>query len=131
MIVFDESHFGIVETGSIVALARRFRLHGLALGLAICRRAIHLAERLQLSARGRPRRQLKRSPAAHRVAGLVTLLRRHIAPDRLAAACWQEWLKSPTRDFIDASAQARAARGGPPAAALREIQAIVHAKGAL
>jgi hypothetical protein len=34
-IVFDEAHFGIVESGSVVALARRFRLHGLALGLAI------------------------------------------------------------------------------------------------
>src|SRR5579871_5350029 len=35
-VVFDEQHLGIASTGSFVGLARRFRLTGLALGLAIC-----------------------------------------------------------------------------------------------
>jgi hypothetical protein len=35
-VVFDEQHFGISESGSIVGLARRFRLTGMALGLALC-----------------------------------------------------------------------------------------------
>ena len=35
-IVFDERHFGIAETGSVMALARRFRLTGMALGLGLC-----------------------------------------------------------------------------------------------
>ena len=34
-VTFDETHFGIEETGSIAALSRRYRLQGLLLGLAI------------------------------------------------------------------------------------------------
>jgi hypothetical protein len=44
-IVFDESHFGITESGSVVGLARRYRLLGLAFGLASA-----VAERLCVSA---------------------------------------------------------------------------------
>ena len=85
-IVFDESHFGIVESGSIVALARRFRLHGLALGLAICRAAIHLEECLQLPARGRGAAQSKGSPAAHRWPAWSRFCGGTSRPTRLAAA---------------------------------------------
>ena len=35
-VVFDERHLGIAESGSVVALARRFRLSGFALGLGLC-----------------------------------------------------------------------------------------------
>ena len=69
------------------------------------------------------------------VSGLVTLLRRHIAPDRLAAACWQEWLKSHAHDVAptrrvraDTAIRNHADR---PTEALREIQTIVRAKGAI
>jgi hypothetical protein len=69
------------------------------------------------------------------VAGLVTLLRRHIAPDRLASACWQEWLKSHARDVTPTRrAQVEAAirdRPGQPTEVLGEIQTIVRAKGAI
>jgi hypothetical protein len=34
-IVFDEQHLGIAESGSVVGMARQFRLTGLALGLGI------------------------------------------------------------------------------------------------
>ena len=35
-VVFDEQHFGMVESGTVVGLARRFRLMGMAAGLAFC-----------------------------------------------------------------------------------------------
>ncbi len=35
-IVFDEEHLGLAESGSVVGMARQFRLMGLALGLALC-----------------------------------------------------------------------------------------------
>src|SRR5262249_10902118 len=35
-VIFDESHLEMAESGSVVPLARRFRLAGFAVGLAIC-----------------------------------------------------------------------------------------------
>ena len=132
-IVFDESHFGIVESGSVVALARRFRLHGMALGLAIIAVLFiwkNASSFPPVASAPREEKVFGRTS----VAGLVTLLRRHIAPDRLAAACWQEWLKSHARDIAPARrARAEAAirdHADRPAEALREIQTIVRAKGA-
>ncbi len=131
-IVFDESHFGIVESGSVVALARRFRLHGLALGLTIV--AILF---IWKNASSFP--PVASAPGEEKVfgrtsvAGLVTLLRRHIGTDQLAAACWQEWLKSHAHDIAPARrGQAEAAirdHAGHPTEALREIHSIVRAKG--
>jgi len=133
-IVFDEAHFGIVESGSVVALARRFRLHGLALGLAIVAVLFiwkNASSFPPVSSAPRKEKVLGRTS----VAGLVTLLRRHIAPDRLASACWQEWLKSHARDIAPARRlQAEDAirnRASRPTEALREIQTIVRAKGAI
>ena len=134
-IVFDESHFGIVDSGSVVALARRFRLHGLALGFAII--AILFIWKNASSfppVVSAPREEKVFGRTS--VAGLVTLLHRHIAPDRLASACWQEWLKSHARDLTpERRAQAEAViirnHADRPTEALREIQTIVRAKGAI
>src|SRR5262245_52947848 len=132
-IVFDESHLGIAESGSVVSMARKMRLSGVAMGLAICAalwiwrasstfpppRAVAPSDRLA----GR---------TAH--AGLLTLLRRNIAPRDLAETCWQQWLsfnrtKIPPERAERAAAIAREARG--PLEAVREIQRVIHAKGPL
>jgi hypothetical protein len=133
-IVFDEAHFGIVESGSVVALARRFRLHGLALGLAIVAMLFiwkNVSSFPPAASAPREEKVFGRTS----VAGLVTLLRRHIAPDRLASACWQEWLKSHARDIAPKRrAQAEAvlrSQADRPTEALREIQTIVRAKGVI
>jgi hypothetical protein len=133
-ILFDEAHFGIVESGSIVALARRYRLHGLALGLAIC-----AALFIWKNAAGFPpvarETPTERISGRTSVSGLITLLRRYLPPERLTAACWQEWLKDHGRDVPPARrAQAEAAAcnlADRPAEALREIQAILLGKGAI
>jgi hypothetical protein len=133
-IVFDEAHFGIVESGSVVALARRFRLQGLAFSLAI----IALLFIWKNASAFPPASNVPREEKVlgrTSVAGLVTLLHRHIAPERLASACWQEWLKSHARDIAPGRrAQAEAVlrkHGGHPTEALREIQTIVRAKGTI
>jgi hypothetical protein len=131
-IVFDEAHFGIVETGSIVALAGTFRLHGLALGLAICA-ALFIWKNASsfppLSSAAPTETIFGRTS----LAGLVTLLRRHIPPSRLVAVCWQEWLKSNARE-ISPERRDRAETvvrnlADRPGDALRQIQAILRAKG--
>ncbi|MGA2590597.1 MAG: DUF4350 domain-containing protein [Bryobacteraceae bacterium] len=130
-ILFDEAHFGIVESGSVVALARRFRLHGLALGLALCTVLF-----IWRNASGFPPvssvAPTEKVFGRTSVSGLVTLLRRHIAPDRLVLACWQAWRKSHSREIpsgrlMEAEAAVRKL-ADRPAEALREIQAILHAK---
>jgi hypothetical protein len=110
-IVFDEQHFGLSESGTIVGLARRYRLGGMALGLLVCAvlwiwrstssfppaAAAAVVERLE----GR---------TSH--AGLLTLLRRHIRPGDLPEVCWQEWV-STNRVRPDVVARAVAiVRGG-------------------
>jgi hypothetical protein len=133
-IVFDETHFGIMESGSVVALARRFRLHGLALGLTIVAMLFiwkNASSFPPVSSAPEEEKVFGRTS----VAGLVTLLQRHVAPDRLAFACWQEWLKTHARDIASTRrAQAESVlrnEASRPIEALREIQSIVRTKGAI
>jgi len=133
-IVFDESHFGITESGSVVGLARRYHLLGFALGLAIC-----AALALWRNASAFPPRsdtvEPERLSGRTSFAGLVTLLRRHIPAGELTSVCWQEWLKTNRRQIsparvrrAEAAAVENAAR---PLDAARTIQSIVRAKGEL
>jgi hypothetical protein len=133
-IVFDEQHLGIAEGGSVMEMARRFRLTGLVLGLLLVASLV-----LWRNAAGFP------PPAAVATAGrltgrtsqagLVTLLRRHIPARELAAACWQEWLNgnrgqaSPER--LERAAEIVGNHAGRPLDAAREITALLHAKGEL
>ena len=97
-VVFDEQHLGIAETGSFVGLARRFRLSGTRLGTRDLRRRSFSGAAPPASPPPSVRRTF-RSPAAPRSAGLLTLLRRHIPPGELAAACWQQWLSANRRNL--------------------------------
>ena len=133
-VIFDERHFGIAESGSLVGLARRFRLMGLAMGLAIV-----LALALWKNASGFPP-PIETRPPQHYTGrtsfeGLVTLLRRHLRPNELVQTCWEEWLKSNRHEVgLDRAGRAAALAGGAgrdPLEAVREIQAGLHAKGEL
>ena len=47
-VVFDEAHFGIVDTSGVASLIRKYRLHGLALAPAAAGGTLYLAKRCQL-----------------------------------------------------------------------------------
>ena len=133
-VVFDESHFGIAESGSVVGLARRYRLMGLALGLALLGALALWRNASAFPPRGgmqEPERLWGRTSFA----GLVTLLRRHVPAAELAPVCWQEWLKINRREISAARARKAAALAAAHAArpleAVREIQAVLRAKGEL
>jgi hypothetical protein len=133
-IVFDEQHLGVAESGSIVGMARQFRLTGLALGLGVC--AVLF---IWKNASGFPPPALSRrldylsGRTSH--AGLLALLKQHIAPAELAAVCWHQWLSANQSqatpelrrraETILASASAR------PVEATQEIQALLREKGEL
>jgi hypothetical protein len=133
-IVFDEEHLGIAESGSVVGMARQFRLMGLAFGLGLCAALFIWRNAASFPPSAAPR-SVERFSGRTSQAGLLTLLQRHIPPAELAAVCWREWLctnggqATPERrkqaDAIIAGA------AGRPLEATREIQALLHAKGEL
>jgi hypothetical protein len=132
-IVFDESHLGIAESGSVVGLARRFRMMGLAAGLAIV-----AALFIWRNSTSFPVRQASGPvalPGRTSASGLLTLLRKNLTPRELTAACWQEWLAGSRRQFsperVERAQQIARDMADRPLEAAREIQAVLHSKGAL
>ena len=133
-VVFDEGHLGIAESGTVVGLARRFRLGGMALGMAFCA-ALFIWKN---AASFPPSVDAPRSETlAGRtsISGLFTLLRRHIKPDELASICWNEWLTGHRNEVTPARLESAEAvlrdRARQPLEAVREIQTVLHSKGPL
>jgi hypothetical protein len=133
-IVFDEQHLGIAQGGSVMEMARRFRLSGLVLGLLLVAAAC-----LWRNASGFPPQAAvnpsERMTGRTSQAGLLGLLHRHIPPRELLAACWQEWLNG-NRGQVSADRLERAAEivrrdADRPMEAARGIAAVLHAKGEL
>jgi hypothetical protein len=143
-IVFDEQHLGISESGSVVGLARRFHLTGLAFGLALCaalfiwKNASAFPPPVARPPAGwqsgwQSERQAGRMPGRTSLSGLLTLLRRHIPANQMAAVCWREWLIANRRQVTPERASRAAAiigsSAGRPLDAMREIQAVLHSTG--
>jgi hypothetical protein len=93
-VVFDEAHFGIVDSAGIAMLMRKYRLHGVAAGLLLLAGLFIWKNASSLvPPQAEPERQnyIAGKDAA---AGFVNLLRRSIAPRDLLPACFAEWKKS-------------------------------------
>lgn len=131
-IVFDEQHFGIAESGSVVGLARRFRLTGMALGLALCAALFIWKNSAAFPPAAESVRAETLSGRAS-ISGLVMLLERHIRPADLAATCWNEWLPAHRAELSPAHRERAEAilnaRGRNPLDAVRQIQTVFDSKG--
>ena len=107
-VIFDESHLGIVETGSVGAMLRRYGFQGaaamlLALGLLFIWK---MSSSLLPPKRIDDPKVLEGEAAS---AGLAHLMRRSVPRPKLLAACWTEWDRSAAmRPFAAESRQARA-----------------------
>lgn len=92
-IVFDENHFGVVETGSAVKLMRKYHLEGslavllLVAGLFLWRSASSLLP-------SRAPRSEQAVVGRDSLEGMTALLRRGIAEKDLARICLEEWKKT-------------------------------------
>ena len=96
-IIFDENHFGVVETGSVVKLMRKYHLEGalavlmLVAGLFLWRSGSSLlpsrAPRAEEAVMGRDSLE-----------GMTALLRRGIAEKDLVRICYEEWKQTPLND---------------------------------
>jgi hypothetical protein len=133
-VIFDEQHFGMAENGTVAGLARRFRLTGMAIGLALCAALFIWKNAASFPPPAdAPRRAMLAGRTS--MSGLYTLLRRYIKPGDLAATCWNEWVVGNGRNLSpERRARAEAIvkeHGSQPLEAVREIQTALHAKGPL
>jgi hypothetical protein len=128
-VVFDETHFGIVESGSIMSLLRGFRLQGLLCGFLIL--GALFVWRFSFSFPPISRARQDRGMEGRRSSsGLIVLLRRNLSSGDLVSVCWQEWLKGTTRPLtpelrLRAEQELRNA-GTQPTSALRNIHEILQ-----
>jgi len=110
-ILFDENHFGVVETGSVVKLMRQYRLEG-----AMAMLAVVAALFLWRSASSfLPPRQARATAAVagrESIEGLSALLHRGVGEKDLLDTCFAEWSKSARRDQRAALVEQEIARSG-------------------
>lgn len=127
-IVFDESHLGITESGSVLGLVRRYRLQGLLFGLIGCA-ALYVWKSAgsfpPLTAISSHEGEL----SGHDVrSGLVSLLERGIAPSALLSVCVREWERSRGRSApadLREQSESLARTPGPPVDVYRTIQELL------
>jgi len=125
---FDEYHFGISETGSVVALARKYGLSGLAAGLVL----LFALFVWQSSASFLPPREEAEAQVLGKsaVSGFVNLLRRGVARPDLLPLCAKEWRRSLAPGSYYSSAKLKqveevAAGTGDPLGAYQRISRIL------
>ena len=92
--VFDEAHFGVVETAGVAMLMRKYRLHGLVAGLLLLAGLFIWKNASSLVPPHAEEERRDCIAGKDSAAGFVNLLRRSIAPRDLLPVCFAEWKKS-------------------------------------
>ena len=92
-VAFDENHFGVAESGSVVVLMRKYRLEG---ALAILLVVVGLFVWHSASSFLPPRESRRDRAVTGRDSqeGLTALLRRNVPEPELLDACYREWSRS-------------------------------------
>ncbi len=93
-IVFDESHFGIVDAGGVATLMRQYHLHGLMAGFILLAALFIWKNATSLVPPATEEKLANFVAGKDAASGFVNLLRRNIAPRDLLAACYAEWKKT-------------------------------------
>ena len=89
-VVFDENHFGVVETGSVTKLMRKYHLEGMLAVLAIVAGLFIWRSSSSLLPSRAPRSDQAVS-GRDSLDGMTALLRRGIAERDLLRVCYKEW----------------------------------------
>src|SRR5204863_5323220 len=96
-VLFDETHLGVTESPGIAALVRKYRLHGLVIGLILMaglfvwKKAISFVPAYDEEQAERHGDAVAGKDSA---AGFVNLLRRSISPSEILPVCFAEWKKA-------------------------------------
>jgi hypothetical protein len=97
-VVFDENHFGVVETGSLVKLMRKYHLEG-ALGMLALVAGLFLWRSGSSLLPSRAPRAEQAVTGRDSLEGMTALLRRGIAERDLMRICVEEWKKTSLNDL--------------------------------
>jgi len=97
-IVFDENHFGVVETGSVVKLMRKYHLEG-ALAVLLLVAGLFLWRSVSSLLPSRAPRAEQAVSGRDSLEGMTALLRRGIAERDLVRICVEEWRKTSLNDL--------------------------------
>lgn len=130
-VVFDETHLGSIQNGTIMNLVRSLRLQGVLAALI-------LASLLYFWKSGHPFPPVAaREEPALRIVGMSTdqalrnMLTRRIPPTAIVAACVEEWRRDFARkvgpDTVQSAIQA-SLEAAPPAAKWETIRRIIQAR---
>lgn len=139
-VVFDESHFGLVEQAGIAALGRKYRVHALFASLLALAALFLWKNSTSLLPAPARRDAPDVVPGRDARAGFVSLLRRSIPARGILAVCVAEWQRShallarqsPARwaDLDAAFAADAAGTAAPdPVAAYRRYSELVARRG--
>lgn len=97
-VVFDEAHFGVVESPGVAVLMRKYRLEGLGAGLLLLAGLFVWKHSFSLVPPLADERSERFIAGKDSASGFANLLRRCIAPRELTATCFSEWKKSVTNN---------------------------------
>jgi hypothetical protein len=104
-VVFDEAHFGIVDTAGVASLIRKYHLHGLGIALLILA-GLFLWQNSVTFVPPPPEERASGYVAGKEVAaGFVNLLRRNVPARDLLKTCLAQWKKSFTRGTRSSAAR--------------------------
>ncbi|MBZ5601358.1 MAG: hypothetical protein LAO79_03545 [Acidobacteriia bacterium] len=114
-VIFDENHFGVVESGSVTKLMRKYHLEGAVVILAI---AAALFLWRSASSFLPPREAAARDTVAGRdsTEGMAALLHRGVAEKDLLDTCFAEWSASAPRRAARVEEELRRFKHDPVAA---------------
>ncbi len=93
-IVFDESHFGIVETAGVATLIRKYRLHGVIAGLLLLAALFIWKNSSSFVPAYASDGGSACVPGKDAASGFVNLLRRNVPARDVLDLCFAEWKKA-------------------------------------
>jgi len=109
-VVFDEAHFGIVESSGVATLIRKYRLQWLLGGLILLAGLFIWRNSVSLVPAYTPEQRQEYVAGKETAAGFVNLLRRNIPARDVLKVCFGEWKKSFTSGGKYSSARLEQAR---------------------
>jgi len=139
-VVFDESHFGIVESSGVVALMRKYRLHGVMFGFILLAALFIWKNSVSFVPLPAPAARENFVTGKDSAVGFVNLLRHNIPTKDILQTCFDEWTKSLRRrtDYTIAGVEqaqaamqtelARTAYRRNPVAAYQNIARVLKAR---
>lgn len=93
-VVFDESHFGIVENSGVAVLMKKYHLTGFIVALLFLGALFIWKNSLRFGPLAIDSDALETVTGKEASAGFVNLLRRNVAPGEMIKVCLAEWEKS-------------------------------------